>query len=188
MWTPQKAKLPLLPFNRHPNQEQSKGNCTKYKSLISPQSRASYSQSPKKIEQGEDRNLPQDYRKWQSSAFLRFDLLLLVHRVYCRTKINVATTVDFFSRTRRKVNLLQRRDTPTAKPKAQWRQDCNQDMSAADPAHPCPLRKYILKRQIRTGSLTNSKRFWRMHVLLHTHTTTRNTVLLLLMPSCKNIP
>lgn len=32
----------------------------------------------------------------------------------------------FFSRTRHNVNLVQRRDTPTAKPKTQERQECNQ--------------------------------------------------------------
>lgn len=92
MWTPWKAKLPLLPFNRHPNQEQSKRmRPKKGHFLFSSQSRASYSQ-PHCKKQARESTLLTIGR----TAILRIDLLLLVHIVYSRTKINVATAVGFF--------------------------------------------------------------------------------------------
>ncbi len=100
---PWKAKLPLLPFNRHPNQEQSK---RMYDSTFFDQLSIKSKLQPTKC------NGLWEPLQW-STAILRIDLLLLVHIVYCRTKITAATTVDFFSRTRHYVNLVQRRDAPT---------------------------------------------------------------------------
>jgi hypothetical protein len=66
----------------------SSNACTKVHVLISPQSRASYSQPKCKS--------PREPFTKRPAAILRINLLLLVHRVYCRTKISAATAVDFF--------------------------------------------------------------------------------------------